>query len=114
MNKLYFGDCLTIIRDHLPKFSVDLIYLDPPFNSNRAYNAIYKTETGRPLPDQIEAFCDAWTLDPEREEAIRIMPVLMQSEGVAAEVARFGNIGQRPFVIRIRACWPTSATWWND
>ena len=48
VNRLYYGDCLTILRD-MSKWSVDLIYLDPPFNSNREYNAIYKDETGRPV-----------------------------------------------------------------
>ena len=92
MNRLYYGDCLTIIREHLRKDSVDLIYLDPPFNSNRAYNAIYKTETGRPLPDQIEAFCDAWTLDEERERAIKTMPVLMREAGIDDEVTEFWRL----------------------
>ena len=54
-NQLFYGDCSTIFQE-MRKHSVDLIYLDPPFNSNREYNAIYKDETGRPLPDQIEAF----------------------------------------------------------
>ena len=67
VNRLYYGDCLTILQDETASQSVDLIYLDPPFNSNRGYNAIYKTETGQPLPDQIEAFCDMWELDAERE-----------------------------------------------
>ena len=80
MNRLYYGDCLTIMQD-FGLASVDLIYLDPPFNSNRQYNAIYKDETGRPLPDQIEAFCDMWELDSERESAIRAMPVLMRESG---------------------------------
>ena len=49
MNRLYFGDCLTIMEEmHLG--SVDLIYLDPPFNSQRDYNAIYKDETGGRCP----------------------------------------------------------------
>ena len=91
-NALYYGDCLTIIREHLKLSSVDLIYLDPPFNSNQAYNAIYKTETGRPLPDQIEAFCDAWTLDEERERAIQIMPVLMREAGVDDDVTEFWRL----------------------
>ena len=56
MNQLYYGDCLTVIEKDIDLESVDLIYLDPPFNSNRTYNAIYKDETGCPLPDQIEAF----------------------------------------------------------
>ena len=56
-DKLFYGDCLTVMES-MKLGSVDLIYLDPPFNSNREYNVIYKDETGRPLPDQIEAFCD--------------------------------------------------------
>ena len=81
MNRLYYGDCLSIMQGW-PSEYVDLIYLDPPFNSNRQYNAIYKDETGRPLPDQIEAFCDMWELDAERESAIRMMPVLMRDSGI--------------------------------
>ena len=74
------------------KDSVDLIYLDPPFNSNREYNQIYKDETGRPLPDQIDAFCDLWTLDEERERAIRSMPVLMREAGIEDSVAAFWKL----------------------
>ncbi len=66
----------------LKSSSIDLVYLDPPFNSNRQYTAIYKDETGRPLPDQVEAFCDMWELDAEREEAIRAIPVLMRESGL--------------------------------
>ena len=92
MNRLYYGDCLTIMRDFMKARSVDLIYLDPPFNSSREYNAIYKDETGRPLPDQIEAFCDLWTLDEGRERAIRHMPVLLREAGVDDEVAEFWKL----------------------
>ena len=88
MNRLYYGDCLTIMQE-MRSASVDLIYLDPPFNSNRAYHAIYKDATGRPLPDQIEAFCDMWTLDEERERAIRKMPILVREAGVDDSVAQF-------------------------
>ncbi|MBC6441736.1 MAG: modification methylase EcaI [Rhodobacteraceae bacterium] len=88
MNRLYYGDCLTIMRD-MPPESVDLIYLDPPFNSNRDYSAIYKDETGRPLPDQLEAFSDSWALDAVRERAIRTMPVLMREAGVDDDMAEF-------------------------
>ena len=90
MNRLYYGDCLTIMEEW-PLQCVDLVYLDPPFNSNRQYNSIYKDETGKPLPDQVEAFCDMWELDEERERAIRHMPVLMREAGVddhAAELWR--------------------------
>lgn len=91
MNHLYYGDCLDIMQK-MPLGSVDLIYLDPPFNSNRNYNAIYKDETGRPLPDQIEAFCDTWTLDKETERAIQQMPVLMREAGLDDEVAEFWRL----------------------
>ena len=91
MNKLYYGDCLTIMQG-MPQKSVDLIYLDPPFNSNRSYNAIYKDETGRPLPDQIEAFCDQWELDAERERVIRHMPMLMRETGIDDQVAEFWRV----------------------
>lgn len=91
MNRLYFGDCLTIMQD-MPLKGIDLIYLDPPFNSNHSYNAIYKDETGRPLPDQIEAFCDAWELNRERERAIKHMPVLMREAGVDDAIAEFWKI----------------------
>ena len=91
MNRLHYGDCLTIMQDW-PNYCVDLIYLDPPFNSNRQYNSIYKDETGRPLPDQIEAFCDMWELDPERERAIRTMPVLMRESGLDDSVAELWRL----------------------
>ncbi len=90
-NKLYYGDCLTIMQK-MDLSSIDLIYLDPPFNSDRSYNAIYKDETGRPLPEQIEAFCDQWVLDEERERAIRNMPLLLREAGIDDSVAEFWRI----------------------
>ena len=94
MNHLYYGDCLTIMSEW-PSAYVDLIYLDPPFNSNRQYNAIYRDETGRPLPDQIDAFCDMWELDSERESAIRTMPVLMRENGIDDATAEFWRLWMR-------------------
>ena len=91
INKLYYGDCLTIMQD-LPVNFFDLIYLDPPFNSNRTYNAIYTDEIGRPLPDQIEAFCDTWALTDERERSIRTMPVLMRQSGIDDETVEFWRL----------------------
>ena len=81
MNRLYYGDCLAVMQE-MRLGSVDLVYLDPPWNSNRAYNAIYRDSTGMELPDQIEAFCDIWELTPERESVIRNMPVLMAQAGI--------------------------------
>ncbi len=82
MNTLYYGDCLTIMREKMPSASVDLVYLDPPFNSKRDYNAIYKDNTGRPLPDQVDAFTDTWTLDAERLQTIKNLPKLLRERGV--------------------------------
>jgi len=46
MNTVYYGDKLKILRDYIKDESVDLIYLDPPFNSNRNYNVLFKDESG--------------------------------------------------------------------
>ncbi len=59
-NTLYYGDNFDIIRDYLAAESVDLIYLDPPFNSNRNYNVLFKHESGTDSEAQIEAFEDTW------------------------------------------------------
>ena len=53
-NKLHFGDNLPIMREHIPNESVDLIYLDPPFNSNATYNVLFRehdsSESATPPP----------------------------------------------------------------
>ena len=59
-NTLFYGDNLPILREHIPSESVDLVYLDPPFNSNRSYSVLFKDEQGVESPAQIEAFDDAW------------------------------------------------------
>ena len=93
MNRLYYGDCLTIMRDHMKLGSVDLIYLDPPFNSNRDYNNIYKDETGRPLPDQVEGFNDMWReLSNERQEVLKTMPMLMRDSGIEDKAVEFWRL----------------------
>ena len=59
-NTLYYGDNLAILREHVPNESVDLIYLDPPFNSNASYNVLFKAPEGHQSKAQIEAFDDTW------------------------------------------------------
>ena len=61
-NRLYYGDNLDILRtrEYFPDESVDLIYLDPPFNSNRNYNVLFKSESGADSEAQITAFEDTW------------------------------------------------------
>ncbi len=63
-NVLYYGDNLDILRKYLPDESVDLVYLDPPFNSNRDYNIIFKDESGRNSDAQLLAFEDTWHWGP--------------------------------------------------
>lgn len=87
-NHLFYGDNLTIMRS-MPPMSVDLIYLDPPFNSQRNYNLIYKKLTGQPVPEQEEAFCDAWEMDAEKEELVREMPETFVEYGADPDLIRF-------------------------
>jgi site-specific DNA-methyltransferase (adenine-specific) len=71
MNKLYYGDNLAILREYLPNDSVDLIYLDPPFNSNRNYNVLFKDEAGKEAESQITAFEDTWHWNASAEQNYR-------------------------------------------
>ena len=59
-NRLYYGDNLHVLRNSIADESVDLIYLDPPFNSNASYNVLFKSPAGARSPAQIEAFDDTW------------------------------------------------------
>jgi len=64
---LYYGDNLDILRRYIPDESVDLVCLDPPFNSSRDYNVIFKDESGRKSDAQIVAFDDTWHWGPGPE-----------------------------------------------
>jgi len=66
-NTLYYGDNLDILREHIPTASVDLVYLDPPFNSNRNYNVLFRDESGQDSEAQITAFEDTWHWGPDAE-----------------------------------------------
>lgn len=90
-NHLYYGDNLTIMQ-HMPKHCVDLIYLDPPFNSKKNYNLMYKTMTGLHVPEQVDAFCDTWEMDAEKEELAKHMPVLMREYGVEDYYVEFWRL----------------------
>ncbi len=67
-NTLFYGDNLIILREHIQSESVDLIYLDPPFNSSRNYNVFFKDEHGIASEAQIEAFEDTWHWNYGAEE----------------------------------------------
>lgn len=62
--KLYFGDNLEVL-DQIDKESIDLVYLDPPFKSDRDYNVLFKTKDDEDSPTQIKAFDDTWTWGEE-------------------------------------------------
>ena len=63
MNRLYFGDNLAWLRStkELPDASVDLVYLDPPFNSNADYNVLFRETSGEVSQAQFHAFTDTWS-----------------------------------------------------
>src|SRR6266478_1762145 len=69
MNKLYYGDNLTVLKNTIDDESVDLIYLDPPFNSQATYNVLFRSTTGEKSQAQIEAFGDTWHWGDEAELA---------------------------------------------
>jgi len=62
-NTLFYGDNLPILQEYLNDESIDLIYLDPPFNSNRDYNVLFREESGGESVAQLQAFKDAWAWD---------------------------------------------------
>lgn len=71
MNNLYYGDNLDILRRYIKDESVDLIYLDPPFNSNATYNVLFGTKNSKDAAAQIKAFDDTWHWDMVSAESYR-------------------------------------------
>ena len=71
VNQLYYGDNLEVLRRHIPDESVDLVYLDPPFNSNANYNVLFAEEDGTRAAAQIQAFGDTWRWDQASAAAFR-------------------------------------------
>ncbi len=106
-NWLYFGDNLDILRRHVKENSVDLIYLDPPFKSNKAYNVIFKEKNGAQSRSQIEAFKDTWNWDQAAAEAFedivvsgpddvsRLMQALRQFLGTSDMMAYLAMMAPR-------------------
>lgn len=83
MNQLWFGDNLTILREEVASESVDLIYLDPPFNSNANYNVLFRTPSDEAASAQVEAFRDTWTWGNEAQWAL---DEIMKSGGPVATI----------------------------
>jgi len=85
-NVLYYGDNLQVLRKEIPDESVDLIYLDPPFNSKESYNVLFKSKAGEKSQAQFEAFDDTWRWEKESENAFD--EVMQSGHLEAAEMLR--------------------------
>ncbi len=85
-NTLFYGDNLNILREYISDESVDLIYLDPPFNSNRNYNVLFKDESGSESEAQITAFEDTWHWNQAAEETYNEL-VTQASDHVSKMIA---------------------------
>jgi DNA modification methylase len=82
MNQLYYGDNLDVLRRHLDDESVDLVYLDPPFNSNASYNVLFAEHDGTRAASQIKAFEDTWRWD---DSAARACSEVIETGGKVSE-----------------------------
>jgi DNA modification methylase len=87
-NTLYYGDNLDILRRYVADESVDLVYLDPPFNSNANYNVLFKEHSGEQAASQIRAFEDTWTWSMEAELALEAMIIEGGQVSVAMQALR--------------------------
>lgn len=85
-NHLYYGDNLQVLREHIATESVDLIYLDPPFNSQATYNVLFRSPKGEQSQAQIEAFEDTWAWNNSAEQAFD--EVMQSGNTDAAEMLR--------------------------
>jgi DNA modification methylase len=86
MNKLYYGDNLAVLPVAVKDESVDLVYLDPPFNSHATYNVLFSGKSGEQSHAQIEAFEDTWHWGKEAEMAFDA--VMQSGNGDVAEILR--------------------------
>lgn len=84
-NALIYGDNLDVLRRHIAPESVDLVYLDPPFNSNANYNVLFGGKGGTQSAAQVQAFADTWHWD---DAAARAYQETVEAGGGAAEALR--------------------------
>ena len=87
MNTLYYGDNLRILREYIKDETVDLIYLDPPYNSNRNYNVLFRDESGAEAEAQITAFEDTWHWNEAAERAYH--DLILQADDVSRIIEAF-------------------------
>ena len=95
MNKLYYGDNLDVLRKFVRDETVDLCYIDPPFNSKRNYNQIYNN-IGQEDRAQAQAFVDTWTWDDHAN--ICFDEILTNKNGVQTHKRLGASSGQRRVV----------------
>lgn len=82
-NTLYSGDNLDIMRSYIPNESIDMVYLDPPFNSHAEYNILFKESSGKGSDAQIQAFSDFWHWDIQAKHAYDYLTLDAPNQNVA-------------------------------
>src|SRR3984893_6032460 len=89
-NMLYFGDNLYVLREHIKGESVDLVYLDPPFNSNASFNVLFRAPSGAKSPAQVAAFEDTWHWGRDAEAAYQdVLTSRSQAAGILRALRSF-------------------------
>jgi site-specific DNA-methyltransferase (adenine-specific) len=84
-NILYYGDNLDVLPQHVADDSVDLVYLDPPFNSDASYNVLFAEQDGTRAAAQVKAFTDTWRWD---QAAVRDYEQTVEQGGLVADALR--------------------------
>ncbi len=89
MNTLYYGDNLDILKRYIKDASVDLIYLDPPFNSNASYNVLFSDRKGEKSAAQLQAFKDTWVW---AEAALTYEELTLETGPMGDALRAFGQL----------------------
>ena len=87
-NALFYGDNLDVLRKAIPNESIDLIYLDPPFNSNASYNVLFRAPSGNQSQAQIEAFEDTWHWTADNGAELAFDEVMHSGNAEAANMLK--------------------------
>lgn len=93
-NTLFYGDNLDILRNHFPSDCIDLVYLDPPFNSKADYNVLFKEKSGEQSTAQIQAFSDFWQWNTEAKHAYDYLATQSSSEVSDLITSLHGFLGE--------------------
>ena len=93
VNALYYGDNLEILRDQIPDEWVDLVYLDPPFNSNANYNVLFKEKTGEESPALIRTIGEMLNGN-DFDVAGQCLGICKEAERVQREMGRKAGLGE--------------------